>query len=141
MQADGYLFFELYVVSLAHYVSIFRDALGFEVVEREDDFVKLQSPHGTVLLNATTSLPEGHPFASYRSHASRGLGVELGIVTADLEKAWIAARALAGCVVSEIAHQEWGMSDFRIQSLEGYFFRVTTRDPEADAPANLVTAG
>jgi hypothetical protein len=131
MQADGYVFFELYVVNLAHYVAIFRDALGFRVVEDDADFVKLASMHGTVLLNATTSLPATHPFASYRSNTSRGRGVELGIVTIDLAKARTAARALAGCVVSDITHQEWGMSDFRIQSLEGYFFRVTTPDPDA----------
>jgi hypothetical protein len=130
MQADGHVFFELYVVDLAHYVAIFRDALGFRVVEDDDDFAKLESSHGTVLLNSMAALPEGHPFAAYRTHPLRGMGVELGVVTRDLDRAWHAARALGGLVVTDITHQEWGMSDFRIQTREGYFLRVTTPDEE-----------
>jgi len=128
MQAEGYVFFELYVEDLAHYVSIFRDALEFRVVEEEPDFVKLGSSHGTVLLNATTGLDPSHPFFAYRSHASRGMGVELGIVTRDLEKARSVVKLIAGCTVSDVTTQEWGMRDFRILSREGYFFRVTTPD-------------
>jgi hypothetical protein len=128
MQHDGHVFYELYVESLAHYVAIFRDALGFQVVEEEPDFVKLASSHGTVLLNATSLLPADHPFHDYRSHLPRGLGVELGIVTRDLERAREAARQIQGCSVSDITTQEWGMRDFRIRSLEGYYFRVTTPD-------------
>ncbi len=133
MQADGYVFFELYVVDVAHYVAIFRGALGFRVIEEEDDFVKLRSSHGTVLLNAMKDLPSDHPFVAYRSQASRGYGVEMGFVTRALEPAREAALAIPGCVVTEITHQEWGMSDFRILSREGYFFRVTTPDPDTEA--------
>jgi len=131
MQADGYVFFELYVEDLEHYVAIFRDALGFRVIEDDGDFVKLGSSHGTVLLNATTSLPPDHPFAAYLSQPSRGMGVELGVVTRDLDRARTAALVLEGCVVSEITTQEWGMRDFRVRSREGYFFRVTTPDDDA----------
>ena len=129
MQATGHLFVELYVEDVAHYVAIFRDALDFVVIDEEDDFVKLRASHGTVLLNATPRLPPSHPFAEYRAHSTRGMGVEIGFVTDDLEKARQAAMGLAGCVVSEVTHQEWGMSDFRILSREGYYFRVTTPDP------------
>ena len=130
MQKDGYVFIELYVKDLAHYVAIFRDALGLEVLEDDGDFVKLRSSHGTVLLNAMSDLPATHPFADYRSRPMpHGMGVEIGFVTTDLERARQAALAIPGCVVSEITHQEWGMSDFRIVSREGYFFRVTTPDP------------
>lgn len=130
MQRDGYVFFELYVTDLAHHVAIFRDALGFRVVEDDGDFAKLQSSHGTVLLNAG-ELPATHPFAAYRAHPTRGMGVELGVVTRDLEKAREAALALDGCVVTDVTVQEWGMQDFRILSREGYFFRVTTPDDDA----------
>ncbi len=130
MQADGYLFFELYVDDLRHYVAIFEEALGFRVVEDDDDFVKLASSHGTVLLNATKSLPAEHPFAAFRAQRSRGLGVELGVVTRDLDLARSRALALPGCVVTEVTTQEWGMRDFRILSREGYFFRVTTPDDD-----------
>ena len=130
MQANGFVFFEIYVVDLAHYKAIFHDALGMTLVEDEPDFVKLASDYGTVLLNSMI-LPAGHPFARYRELPSRGMGVEMGIVTTDLAGAQERARKLDGCVVSDVVHQEWGMSDFRIQSREGYYFRVTTPDPEA----------
>ena len=131
MQADGYLFVELYVVDLAHYVAIFRDALGFRILEEDPDFVKLQSAHATVLLNAASELPSRHPFVGYRARSPRGDGVEIGFVTRDLDGARRAALAIPGCLVSEVTHQEWGMSDFRMLSREGYYLRVTTPDPEA----------
>ena len=128
MQADGYLFFELYVLDLPHYVALFRDGLGFDVVEDDGDFVKLASSHGTVLLNATESLPADHPFASFRTAPSRGMGVELGVVTRDLDQARVRTLAVPGCVVSEVTTQEWGMRDFRVRTRDGYYFRVTTPD-------------
>ena len=67
MQAEGYVFVELYVVNLDALRRIFRDALGFRVVEDEEDFVKLAADHATVLLNAMTDLPPAHPFAAIRS--------------------------------------------------------------------------
>jgi predicted enzyme related to lactoylglutathione lyase len=130
MQANGFVFFEIYVVDLAHYKAIFADALGMKVLEDEPDFVKLASAYGTVLLNSMV-LPATHPFARYRDLPSKGMGVEMGIVTTDLDAAQARAKKLDGCVVSDIVHQEWGMSDFRIQTREGYYFRVTTPDPEA----------
>ena len=53
-------------------------------------------------------------------------------MTRDLEKARTAALQIPGCAVSEVTHQEWGMSDFRILSLEGYYFRITTPDPDTE---------
>jgi hypothetical protein len=132
MQAAGHLFVELYVTDLGHYVSIFRDALGFALVEDDPDFVKLQTSHATVLLNATTELPGSHPFTAFRQHAQRGMGVEIGFVVTRLDEARRAALQIPGCVVSEVTHQEWGMSDFRILSREGYYLRVTT--PETASP-------
>ena len=130
MQANGFVFFEIYVADLAHYRSIFEDGLGMRVVEDDGDFVKLKSAYGTVLLNSMTDLPEAHPFARYRDVPSRGMGVEMGIVTTELAAAHERTRRVPGCVVSDVVTQEWGMSDFRIQTREGYFFRVTTPDPE-----------
>ncbi len=129
MQAEGYLFVELYVVDLAAYVALFRDALGMRVIEDDGDFVKLRSSHGTVLLNSMPELPAVHAFANYRSLPKRGAGVELGFVTRARERARTAAKGLPGFEVTEVQHQEWGMSDFRVLTPEGYFLRVTTPDP------------
>jgi hypothetical protein len=138
MQANGFVFFEIYVTDLAHYRAIFEHGLAMKVVEDDGDFVKLKSSYGTVLLNAMTDLPKDHPFARYRDVSSRGLGVEMGIVTVDLAAAHARTRTIEGCVVSDVVTQEWGMSDFRIRTREGYFFRVTTPDP--DEPFNSPAA-
>jgi hypothetical protein len=132
MRQNGFVFAELYVEEPAYYVRIFRDALGFRVARDEGDFVELRSERGIVLLNAFDDLAEGHPFEGYRANRKRGIGVELGIVTDALEKVWTAAKAIEGCVVSEIVHQEWGMSDFRILTPHGYYFRVTTPPEDGD---------
>lgn len=129
MQADGYVFVELYVEDPAYYVRIFRDALGFSVSRDEGDFVALRSKHGTVLLNAFTEPESGHPFEHYREHPRRGLGVEIGVVTERVAEAWAVARHIEGCTVSELVTQEWGMTDFRILTPHGYYLRVTTPAP------------
>jgi hypothetical protein len=58
---QGFVFVELYVEEPAYYVRIFRDALGFEVVRDEGDFVELRSERGMVLLNAFEEPIPGTP--------------------------------------------------------------------------------
>jgi catechol 2,3-dioxygenase-like lactoylglutathione lyase family enzyme len=130
MQADGFVFFEIYVADLAAYVRLFKDALGFELAEDDGDFVKLRSAKGSVLLNAMRTLPPEHPFHDFRRVPKRGFGVELGVVTTRLDEAWRAARALDGFQVTDVVTQDWGMSDFRVLTPEGYYLRVTTPDPD-----------
>jgi catechol 2,3-dioxygenase-like lactoylglutathione lyase family enzyme len=131
VQADGYLFVELYVSDVAYYTAVFRDVLGLAVVEDDGGFVKLRSPHATVMLNDGRDLAADHPFADFPAATRRGVGVELGFVVRDLDRARAAALAIPGQRVSEVTHQEWGMSDFRVLTREGYYLRVTTPDPEA----------
>jgi hypothetical protein len=126
VRAPGFVFVELYVEEPAYYVRIFRDALGFDVVRDEGDFVELRSPRGMVLLNALPDPDPGHPFEHYRSVARRGVGVEIGIVTDRIEESWAAAKRIEGCVVSDVVAQEWGMTDYRILTPHGYYLRVTT---------------
>jgi lactoylglutathione lyase len=126
MQADGYVFVELYVEDCAYYTRLFRDALGFTVTRDEGDFVALRSKHGTILLNAFTDPDPGHPFEHYRREPRRGVGVEIGIVTERVAEAWAAARSIEGCTVGDLVTQEWGMTDFRILTPHGYYLRVTT---------------
>lgn len=130
MQTDGHVFFELYVRDLRSYKRLFHEALGMTLAEDEDDFVKLKSSHGTVLLNAMDDLPATHPFAGFKERPTRGFGVELGVVIDDLDRAWERAKTLDDCTVTDIATQPWGMRDFRVTTMEGFFVRVTTSDPD-----------
>jgi lactoylglutathione lyase len=127
VQAAGYVFVELYVEDSRCYLRIFRDALGFEVVRDEGDWVELRSRegHGTVILNQFDDPDAGHPFERYRDAPRRGVGVEIGIVVDDVRSAWERARRIEGCEVTDIVRQEWGMTDFRILTPHGYYLRVT----------------
>ncbi len=129
MQAQGSVFVELFVRDLAHHKALFQDALGLSVVDEEPAFLKLRSLRGTILLNAEP-LPPGHVFAPPAPPPPHGWGVEIGIVVKDLVRAWEATQRIVGCSVSEIVTQDWGMSDFRVRTAEGFVLRVTTPDPE-----------
>lgn len=129
MQAPGYVFVELYVEHMEYYLRLVRDVLGFEVVRAEDGWAELCSSHGTVILNRHDDPEPGHPFEHFARVRPHGMGVEIGIVCAsrqDLSDKWARARRVPGCVVTDIVDQEWGMTDFRILTPEGYYLRVTT---------------
>jgi hypothetical protein len=83
-----------------------------------------------VLLNSFDDPDPGHPFELFREERRRGVGIEIGIVTERIEQAWQAAGLIEGCTVSPIVHQDWGMTDFRILTPNGYYLRITT-PPEA----------
>jgi hypothetical protein len=120
----GAAYVELMVDDLAHHVAIFRDVLGFAMIEDEGEFVKLATDHALVLLNAERDLGEGHPFADVAHGARRGLGCELVFVTGALGAAHAKAVAI-GLSPTPIVAQEWGMSDFRLLTRDGYYLRVT----------------
>ena len=124
---DGVVFVELYVPDPPYYVRLFRDVLGFEVTRDEGDFVELRSSHAIVLLNRFDEPDPGHPFEHYRRERC-GVGVEIGIVceAGRLPSVHAKARELDGAVVTDLARQEWGMTDFRILTPQGYYLRVTT---------------
>jgi len=125
MRKDGFIFVELFVEDLNYYARIF-ESVGFSVARRESDFVELKSQRGIVLLNSFDDPDPGHPFEHFRDEKRRGVGVEIGIVCESIEVAWKAAKQIEGCAVSDIVHQDWGMTDFRILTPTGYYLRITT---------------
>jgi len=133
MLASGFSFVELYVEEPQVYARIFCEALGFHVLRDEGDFMELRTDRAIVLLNAFADLDEGHPFEDFRTQPRRGIGVEIGVVVADVVAARARAAALPGCQVSEVVTQDWGMTDFRILTPHGYYLRVTS--PKEDATA------
>ena len=125
MLSNGFVFVELYVEDPSYYAGLFCKALGFRILRDEDDFMELRSDKAVVLLNAFADLEESHPFSDFRGQRRRGLGVEIGVVVSDLQAARAAALEVAGCEVSDIVEQDWGMTDFRIVTPHGYYIRVT----------------
>ena len=57
-----------------------------------------------------------------------GLGIEIGIVVADLDKAYAAALKFKdkGWPISTgIVRRPWGARDFRVLAPDGYYLRFT----------------
>lgn len=121
----GALYVELFVDDLAHHVALFRDGLGFEVVEDEGAFVKLATPRALVMLNAEHDVDDDHPFVAMTAGARRGLGCELVFVVADVRESREKMSSIDGCAPSDIVDREWGMSDFRVTTRDGYYLRIT----------------
>ena len=117
MPQSGFVFVELYTQDIPYYISLFKTVCGMQVLRDEGGFAELRSDTARVLLNADTDadLPEGHPFrGKVGGPAGKGVGVEIGVVVADLQAAHQAASGIKGCTVSPVLRQEWGLSDFRV---------------------------
>lgn len=119
------LFVELYTDEIPYYIDFFEKVLGFEVFRNEGKFVELRRGLDTILLNGEGKiLPKGHPF--YRKLGNlKGLGVEIGVSSNDLEKSHTAAKTLCGLKVTKIVSQEWELRDFRVILPDGYYIRIT----------------
>jgi len=127
MQKPGFVFVEIYTQRLVEYASFFQQVCAFTLVREEGDFSELRSAAAMVLLNAEKELPQGHPFQGRLTGASQGIGVEIGIVVSDLADARAGALCFPGWTVSDIQHQEWGLTDFRVTTPDGYYLRLTDR--------------
>jgi hypothetical protein len=71
-------------------------------------------------------LPRGHPFHAKLTGSGQGLGVEIGLVVGDLDKAYTAAVQRKGWSISTgIVRRPWGVRDFRVLAPDGYYLRFT----------------
>lgn len=127
MPKPGFVFVEFYTQDIPYYVSLLSSVCGMRQVRDEGDFVELRSNYAVVLLNADTDsdLPEEHPFRGKTMSTEKGVGVEIGVVVADLEAAHLAAGSFKDCVLTALRRQSWGLSDFRITTPDGFYIRVT----------------
>jgi catechol 2,3-dioxygenase-like lactoylglutathione lyase family enzyme len=130
MRKPGFVFVELYTQRLDEYASFFQKVCALRLVREEGGFSELRSATAMVLLNADKELPQGHPFQDRLVGSNQGIGVEIGIVVNDLAAARKTALQFSGWTVSDIRHQEWGLTDFRVITPDGYYLRLT--DPPAD---------
>jgi len=121
LRRPGFLFLELDCYDLAGAIDFFRDVAGFEMNRNDGAFVILRSERGELLLNRRGAAPKGAP-----NPPVQGPRVEIGLVVADLDKAFAAAQKHPGWTIADrIAHQPWGVRDFRVWSPEHYYLRIT----------------
>lgn len=129
LRKPGFVFMELATTRPEAYLAYFESVAGFKAVRQELGYIQARSEHAELtFLDPTKIWAKGHPFSGKLNGTGQGLGIEIGIVVADLDKAYAAASALKdkGWPISTgIVLRPWGVRDFRVLAPEGYYFRFT----------------
>jgi hypothetical protein len=121
----GFLFLELFTTHAGDYIRFLQTVARFHLVHEETGFAELRSEMGQVMISSGKGLPTGHPFYGKVLGHDQGVGVEIGIVVADVTAARSTALQFKGWSVTDIHRQPWGQSDFRVATGDGYYFRLT----------------
>ncbi len=122
------IFIELYVENITLNIKFFTSIFDCIVVRDEDDFSELCLGNSIVLLNSYAGDVEGHTFHGKINQKTNGIGVEIGIFVDDIDLVYAKAKKFKDIKsISELKLQDWGMTDFRILTIDNYYIRVTSR--------------
>jgi catechol 2,3-dioxygenase-like lactoylglutathione lyase family enzyme len=114
--ATEQLVVEVYARDLPRSIAFYQ-ALGFEVLSVEPDFVVLTWENHQFFLEARSDLPAptGYPKANMR------------IMVPDVDRYWAIAQQLGAPVIKPIADRYYGLRDFTIADPDGLGLRFGTR--------------
>jgi len=102
--------------------------LGFSVAREEhgdDGYLVLRyGPNLLAFWPGSAKVADHHFFGRHPSATVRGYGVEIIIVTGELDAVHERAEQL-GCVVHPLGLRPWGHRDFRVVDPFGYYLRIT----------------
>jgi len=114
---------ELFVADVERSLIFYTEVLGFQVVEPKfGGYRPLQRDAVRIGVQSGASLQPGHPLTE---PGPPGLGIELVLEVGDL----VGLRDHAHQrwpLSADLTDRPWGLTDFRIQDPDGYFWRVTT---------------
>jgi lactoylglutathione lyase len=117
---------ELFVSDVDRSIA-FYEALGFRVVRRWQDFVRLEREGVRLALQGDAHAVAGpHYFTPHIGRRPRGTGVEIVVQASDVAALHAAATAAGLRVVKPIQDRPWGARDFRVADPDGYFVRFTS---------------
>jgi catechol 2,3-dioxygenase-like lactoylglutathione lyase family enzyme len=107
---------EVYARDLARSVAFYQ-ALGFEALSIDPDFVVLTWENHRFFLKARSDLPApiDQPQANLR------------IMVPDVDRYWMIAQQLGARVIKPIADRDYGLRDFTINDPDGFGLRFGTR--------------
>jgi len=128
LRRPGFLFLELGTRRIDDYIAFFQSVAQFRLTRREGRYAEMNSELAELLLIDPELLPVGHPFHEKLNGNSQGLGVEIGLVVADLDQTYAAAikhKDKGWKISTGIMHRPWGVRDFRVLSPDGYYLRFT----------------
>jgi len=72
-------------------------------------------------------------FTRRRLVQERGLGIEIVLEVDDVQADYRGVRASGHPIAEDLQERPWGLIDFRIVDPDGYYLRVTARDPAGRA--------
>jgi hypothetical protein len=126
LRKPGFIFLELGTQRVAEYADYFHSVLGYDVIHQEPGYATLETDRAQLLLMDPRGWPKGHPFYGKTTGSGQGIGIEIGLVVADLDQTFAAASKQRGWPISTgIVRRPWGVRDFRVLSPDGYYLRFT----------------
>jgi hypothetical protein len=128
LRKPGFTFMELGTARVDDYFSFFEAVAGFRLTRRMDGYIDSRSDLAELTFVHPKFWGGGHPFNGKITGSGQGIGIEIGIVVADLDKSYAAALKFKdkGFPISTgIVRRPWGVRDFRVLASEGYYFRFT----------------
>jgi hypothetical protein len=128
LRKPGFVFMELATTRVEEYLTFFAGVADFKPVTRKPGYIQASSDRAELTFIDPSYWSHGHPFSGKVTGSGQGIGIEIGIVVADLDKAYAAAVKFkdSGFPISTgIVLRPWGLRDFRVLAPEGYYFRFT----------------
>jgi lactoylglutathione lyase len=128
LRKPGFTFMELGTERVDDYFSFFENVAGFRLTRKMPGYIDSRSDLAELTFVAPKFWGAGHPFNGKITGSGQGVGIEIGIVVADLDKSYAAALKFKdkGFPISTgIVRRPWGVRDFRVLAPDGYYFRFT----------------
>jgi lactoylglutathione lyase len=128
LRKPGFIFMELGTTHGEDYFSFFESVAEFKLMSRKPGYIVARSDLAELTFIDPKFWSNGHPFSGKLTGSGQGLGIEIGIVVADLDKAYAAALKFQdkGWPISTgIVRRPWGVRDFRVLAPDGYYLRFT----------------
>ena len=128
MRQPGFVFMELGTTRVEEYCSFFESVADFKVMRREPGYIEARSDLAELTFIDPKLWSNGHPFNGKLTGSGQGLGIEIGIVVANLDKAYAAAvkfKDKGWPISTGIIRRPWGVRDFRVLAPDGYYLRFT----------------
>ncbi len=124
--AGGVTGVELHVADVERSIA-FYEALGFRVVRRWEEWIRLDRDGAELVLQGDSYL-RSHPhyFSEHIDRSPRGTGVEITVEVEDVDAVYADAQAAGLPIVKPIQDRDWKARDFRLADPDGFFIRITS---------------
>ena len=118
---------ELFVDDMEKSADFYTNALGFERLKGQPDYIPIRSGSVVIGLGPAAKLSKQHYFNPELRNSRRGLGTEIVLEVNDVHAHFAKVKA-AGCsILTPPQKRPWGATDFRVADPDGYYLRITSR--------------